>query len=718
MKKRWMIPIIALLFVCVLAGFWFGLNQGFQWAENVRAEGVIFGDTIAVVNADTGVLVDGAMVNYSAAIIQTLGEGFHLVSPAMAQNGLAAGVYSAILTFPSNVSERIVAFNAGHTQRVELEFIVNPLLSETQYIETHIQLLDLQMAINLTLAHTYISSILTQFHAGQDEVAMVFGNNDTKVSALEFLELQAFTASLMMDFLPDLPFNPNEPDTSHHLIAITDFARDISAMYLDSYSNARESFFSMRAGLFGLVEDFESQSEAWLLDLENWSEDLREFSYSLTEFTGALDNHRDDLVAWRLDALLWHEHLMEHSGDIEAWYIELSDSFNDLGAWYGYLDAWRVGLNSWRAGVGASSVVGLLEHILSEPNPNDFICLNQHGVLNANCDPGNPCNPTVPCGPGFCIHVCGPFCCPCPSGHPTNCSCATCPCSPFCGQDFTVAWNNWYNNLMGLIWAVQGNADLQNILQSGNLGIPNFAGTNVDAPPASFGGQDAPDPDDLEELSEFPYDLPIDPTGGSDPPRPDDFWDYDLHAAILLFDIYAFLTDDIRAAIDTRLEHYADYLGTVRLDLESQFAVNVAMLMDLRSGYVQYLADLRTAAMDAESEEMENLRERIEAFREIAELSSEDTQERLINFSGMIPLSRTYAGVNREMVDFVVAPIDLVRPVIRAEMVVDDTTMAGIIPWWLWLVIAIFIISLIGVIIYSIIEAMRRDGRRDAKVQE
>ena len=98
------------------------------------------------------------MYNYSAAIINALGEGFVLVSPAMAQTGFENGTYGAIITFPSDVSANILSFNAYQPERVRLEFQINPDLPEREFIEVYMAITELQMAINSTLASTYVSS--------------------------------------------------------------------------------------------------------------------------------------------------------------------------------------------------------------------------------------------------------------------------------------------------------------------------------------------------------------------------------------------------------------------------------------------------------------------------------------------------------------------------------------------------------------------------------
>ena len=111
------------------------------------------------------------------SIIETLDANFTLVSPAMAESGFESGAYGAGTTFPSDVSSRIVSFNTQHPQRVRLEFRINPYLAEADYIDLHRQIMNLQVAVNTTLAHTYVSSIISQFHNAQNHADAIFINN-------------------------------------------------------------------------------------------------------------------------------------------------------------------------------------------------------------------------------------------------------------------------------------------------------------------------------------------------------------------------------------------------------------------------------------------------------------------------------------------------------------------------------------------------------------
>jgi len=342
MKKRW-IPCIALALVVVfLGGLWLGSEAGIERAEAARVAGQEIATTIAVVNSDVGALIGDARINYSSAIIDTLGGDIVLVSPAMAQNGLSAGAYSAVVTFPANVSERILSFNSPNPTRVELEFQVNPNLTEAAYIETHRRLLEMQRSINGTLANTYLSSILSEFHLAQDEITRIFGNDVSSLNALVYLQLQAFTASLNMASIPDIPFNPFEAETAQYLLAMVNFARNISNLYLDSYEDATRAYLAMRESLIALTEDFPEQKFHWLTLLDAWIDISWEYANSVTIYSDDTHAHREAMDAWHTALSTWLEELEGYQDELEDWESELFDWLYEATIehqlWIGFLE--------------------------------------------------------------------------------------------------------------------------------------------------------------------------------------------------------------------------------------------------------------------------------------------------------------------------------------------------------------------------------------------
>ena len=337
MSKRWL-PLIA---VIIIAAFTIGLRLGTTTGQNQNQDNNQnpqtarrANTTIAVINADTGTLIDGERLNYSSAIIATLGEGFVLVSPAMAQTGFSAGTYAAIITFPSHVSTRILSFNANQPERVQLEFQINPDLPERDFLETYITITELQLAINTTLASTYVSSILRQFHEAQDQIDGVFNNNLADLMALENLTLSDFTAQLNLDEVPQIPLNPRELDTHFYMGQVASFAEEVANWYLHSYAMASDQFLWMREGLFALTENFPEQEEQWLSMLEIWTNYSVQYGELLEIYAIYVRGHDEELFAWFLENEDWNEALAGFQHDMIFWHDFSTRWFEGGEAWH------------------------------------------------------------------------------------------------------------------------------------------------------------------------------------------------------------------------------------------------------------------------------------------------------------------------------------------------------------------------------------------------
>ena len=362
MKKRWIPFIISCVIVSFLIGQFSGANSQAEH-EEIRAQAqAITQTTIAVINADTGAIIDGERQNFSAAIIDTLGDDFVLVSPAMAHTGYTAGLYGAIVTFPSNTSERILSFNANNPEQVRLEFQVNPNLPEHDFIETYSRIMDLQMSINTTLAYTYVSSIFYQFHAAQDQIGGVFQNDMTLLEALGIVNMERFTTSLQLDELPYNPLNPNAPITSHFLVSVTDFAQNVSHMYLNSFQAATRDYLEMRRDLIALTDNFPYQENEWMEALADWSGISVQFGQDLQEYSSIVRQHQRDLENWHQRAAYWNENLINHEEDLTQWHTRVSewnqylfDHQQDTLQWHDIAVLWnenlidfQEALSSWR----------------------------------------------------------------------------------------------------------------------------------------------------------------------------------------------------------------------------------------------------------------------------------------------------------------------------------------------------------------------------------
>ncbi|MCL2365055.1 MAG: hypothetical protein FWC71_10385 [Defluviitaleaceae bacterium] len=341
MKFR-LVPLLLVLIVAAFfAGQYIGASGEFARNRALEAEREVVQTTIAVVNADTGIANNGTNQNFSAAIIDTLGDEFVLVSPSMAQMGFLTGLYGAVITFPSHVSQRILSFNANNPEQVRLEFQINPMLTEQDFIYVHSRILNLQLAINTSLAYTYVSSIFEQFHDAQDQINRVFLNDQAHLSALQRVHMETFSPLLQLGALPHVPLVPNPPETAHIFADMVHFVDTVSNLFMSSHMNATHDYMDMRETLISMTMNFSNQEDEWMAQLRDWSELFTAFGDELWEYSFYIRDRQFDLMSWSNRAYLWDDSLAFFQEGLLAWYVMVLDWSEGLDTHQGSMDDWR-----------------------------------------------------------------------------------------------------------------------------------------------------------------------------------------------------------------------------------------------------------------------------------------------------------------------------------------------------------------------------------------
>ena len=335
---RW-IPFIVVGFITVfLAGAWFGASGEAERFEARQVMQETLQTTIAVVNADTGVIVDGTRQNFSAAIIDTLGADFVLVSPEMARTGYESGIYGAIITFPRYVSERILSFNALEPERVQLEFVINVDLPENDFIEVYRRILEVQTSINTTLAQTYVTEIFEQFHTAQDQVDNVIQNSLDSLAASANVQMERFTAEVDLGEMPRIAFEPRVFEITPRAVieaqAMEQIIVEQPHMFLDAFQTISRD--PMQGRLRTLQNKFEFSLPA----------ESRPFVPSARTklppgYEDELTNYINYVLAYQNEARRWHE-------NATRWHDDLAEHSQNMATVHNYLNDWHRALTSWQ----------------------------------------------------------------------------------------------------------------------------------------------------------------------------------------------------------------------------------------------------------------------------------------------------------------------------------------------------------------------------------
>lgn len=182
--------IISLVFVvCALFIF---LITGCSLSEDNTYES----ESIAVVNLDEGILVNGQRIYYAEDVIQFPSAMFQYTSLDNARAGLESGRYGAYLIIPAQFSLSIESLNS-EPQVAELEYVLNTNYSEETQYKLLYSIQNLSVNLNNSLTYMYLSNVLEAFHTAQDGAVTVMENDlldkqaINEISALDLVNIIA-----------------------------------------------------------------------------------------------------------------------------------------------------------------------------------------------------------------------------------------------------------------------------------------------------------------------------------------------------------------------------------------------------------------------------------------------------------------------------------------------------------------------------------------------
>ncbi|MDR2546455.1 MAG: hypothetical protein LBC96_02955 [Lachnospiraceae bacterium] len=330
MKKGWIVLAICVIAITFLAGLITGERYERERISSHMAASKAITNTIAVINMDMGAQNGGIHENYAFSIIQTLGEQYTLVSANMAYNGYQNGSYGAVITFPGDVSEKILSFNSHNPERVRLEYLINPNMPEEQYIDTYMEIISLQHSINRAISYMTINSFFAELHDSQDEIRHIFANDLKDMMALEEIQHGNFTQRINMDEIPNVELETKSIDMSHYVNGLNYFAEQVSESYLLSYAYAKDYYNKLKTDMDKTIASAEETAEQWLNILMEW---VITYEANVLLYESELATYKEDLTTSVFHAVAYND-------DLEKWHVELDEWYNEAGILHYQLSEW------------------------------------------------------------------------------------------------------------------------------------------------------------------------------------------------------------------------------------------------------------------------------------------------------------------------------------------------------------------------------------------
>lgn len=277
------------ILVCVLTMGVF-LGSFLEKDTTKKANGNLYNTLkIAIVNLDEGVTYNEESRNFAKEILENYADNLILTGLQDAQTGIEDGRYAAYMIMPADFSRNVISVNTT-PQKSLLKYEICGSLSQTATDKAWQNVMELKENLNDDVGYIYISSILSEFHTGQDnalklmandvkdkEVLMAINNLDL-VNTLDMREVER-----LKNDIEDLDIHP-DVEKNKEIIAAIDTA------YKGYLGETATQLGDVKSESAAVDKNLENIREA-STKIENINKEDGSRNYSLTKMLEMLGNH-------------------------------------------------------------------------------------------------------------------------------------------------------------------------------------------------------------------------------------------------------------------------------------------------------------------------------------------------------------------------------------------------------------------------------------------
>lgn len=197
--------------------------------------------TIAVVNADAGVMTEGEKKYYSSELMLFPDANFKSTSLTEAEKGVAEGRYAAYILIPENFSESIESVN-GEPVKTQISYALYDNLRQDVEIKVVNDIHNFILNLSTNVSYVYVNAILKEVHAVQDDSQMIMQNDVRDREAIEEVQSAELIAEVEYEPLEVTETELEYMDLSPTYEILGQTIMDIDMTYTDAVTSAQEEF--------------------------------------------------------------------------------------------------------------------------------------------------------------------------------------------------------------------------------------------------------------------------------------------------------------------------------------------------------------------------------------------------------------------------------------------------------------------------------------------
>ena len=226
---------IIIFFLILALGIVIGI-WGTKWHVNKKQEAEskknteLITDKIAIVNLDTGVMVDEENVNYANKLLTDLEDNFLFTGLEDARTGYETGIYAGYMVIPATFSQGVVSLN-DMPVRTEITYAINEELAPEVKEQVIYDVMEFMAELDDKISYMYMHSVMDEFHDAQDEADIVMKNDLAEKEAINAIEAKDLVALAPVTEITEVENNIEPVDVSEYMAINLELTSQVGTKY-------------------------------------------------------------------------------------------------------------------------------------------------------------------------------------------------------------------------------------------------------------------------------------------------------------------------------------------------------------------------------------------------------------------------------------------------------------------------------------------------------